>query len=74
MTGPEFYAIRQRLDMTADAFGRALGYAGNRNSLQARISDMEAGRRTITPQVARLALMYGRHGVPEEMRGGHEDR
>ena len=66
MTGPEFSAIRRRLGLTADAFGRALGFGGNRNSLQSRISDMEAGRRTITPTVARLAQMYDRAGVPNE--------
>ena len=64
MTGPEFAAIRQRLGLTAEAFGRALGFRGNRNSIQARICDMEAGRRTITETVGRLAWIYGRDGVP----------
>lgn len=68
MTGPQFAAIRKRLGFTAEAFGRALGFGGNRNSLQGRISDMEASRRTITPTLARLAVMFDRFGIPDDLR------
>lgn len=64
MTGPQFAEVRKRLGLTLEAFGRALGFSGS--GLAGRISDMEAGRRTITPTVGRLAEQFGLHGVPEE--------
>lgn len=63
MTGSQLRVIRLALGLTLDAFGRALGYGAKRAAITA--SDLEAERATITPPVARLAEMYGQHGVPK---------
>lgn len=65
MTGEDFRAIRQRLGLSLVQWGRALGYAGNRNTLQVAVSRYEDGTRDIPPWIERLALMYSRHGVPD---------
>lgn len=66
MTGPEFLAIRRQLDLTLMEFGRALGYQGDRNTIQVAVRRYESGVRDIPPWIARLAEMYRRHGVPED--------
>lgn len=68
MTGPEFRAIRQQLGLTLMEWGRALGYQGD--NPQVTVSRLEAEGQPITRQVARLAEMYRRHGVPDEFLTG----
>jgi transcriptional regulator with XRE-family HTH domain len=65
MTANELYDIRQRLGLSLYDFGRALGYEGNRNTVQVAISRYERGDRDIPPWIARLALMFDRHGIPD---------
>lgn len=66
MTGAEFAAIRKRLNLSLVEFGRALGYDGNRNTVQVAVSRYESGAREIPPWIARLAVMFDRHGVPAD--------
>lgn len=66
MTGYEFSAIRKRLGLSLYDWGRALGYEGNRNTVQVAVSRYERGDRDIPPWIARLAMMFDRHGVPSD--------
>jgi transcriptional regulator with XRE-family HTH domain len=66
MTGTQLAAIRKRLGLSLVEFGRALGYEGNRNTVQVAVSRYEAGAREIPPWIARLAAMYAEHGVPPQ--------
>lgn len=66
MTGPEFRAIRKKLGLTLWEWGLVLGYRGTRNTIQGDIREYESGEREIRPMLARLALMYLRHGVPRD--------
>jgi transcriptional regulator with XRE-family HTH domain len=66
MTGPELRAIRHSLGLSLVGMGRALGYQGTDKTLNAQVHKYECGERTIPPWIARLAAMYGRHGVPKE--------
>ena len=68
MTGVEFRSIREKLRLTTEAWGRALGYRGNYASVARQIRQYESGQRPTPPWIARLAAMYGRHGVPEGWR------
>lgn len=52
MTDAEFKAIRQRLGLTAEAFTKALGYAGASQSMRTAIYNFESGRREIPPAAA----------------------
>lgn len=65
MTGAELRTIRQSLGLSAYALGRALGYQGNRNTVQVAIRLMESDARPIPPWIAHLVYMLGWHGVPE---------
>lgn len=66
MTGEEFKAIRRELGLSAKAFGAALGYTGVKNTISVQIRRYESGERPIPPWIERLAVMYGRHGIPSE--------
>jgi len=66
MTGDELRAIRNGLDLSAFAFGLALGYTGNRNTIQTQIRKYESGAREVPALVARLAIMFRDHGVPQD--------
>jgi DNA-binding transcriptional regulator YiaG len=52
MTGAELKAIRQQLGLTLSGFGRALGYAGNKNTLSVAIRRFEAGTREVPENIA----------------------
>jgi hypothetical protein len=67
MTGGDLARIRKKLGLSLYEWGRALGYQGNHNGIQVQVKDMETGKRTITRMCERLARMYERHGVPEEV-------
>lgn len=69
MTGAELYDIRKRLGLSLYAMGRALGYEGSRNTVQVAMSRYERGDREIPPWIARLAIMYARFGVPDDLAG-----
>jgi hypothetical protein len=45
-------------------WGRALGYHCEINSVKVVVRRYENGGRPIPPWIARLAWMYGRHGIP----------
>lgn len=64
MTGPEFRAIRQQLDLTQEAWGRALGFTGA--NIRITVNQIEAESKTLTSAVERLAWMYGKHGIPKQ--------
>lgn len=68
MDGSEFSAIRARLGLSVIEFGRAFGYQGDDNSVSVTIRRYERDEKPIPPWIERLALMFGRHGVPPEWR------
>jgi transcriptional regulator with XRE-family HTH domain len=68
MTGPDLRAIRTKLGLSVYDFGRALGYQGNDNTVGVQIRRFETDAREIPPYLERLAVMYGRYGVPREYR------
>jgi transcriptional regulator with XRE-family HTH domain len=69
MTAADLRTARETLGLTQADFALALGYRNHdRQGLRQQVNDMEAGRKSITPQTARLAEMFRRFGVPEEFR------
>ena len=68
MTGPQFRAIREKLGLSQIQWGRAIGYAGEPVSIHVCVRRFETMDR-VPSQVARLAEMYERHGVPAEYIG-----
>lgn len=66
-----FRAARLSCGLTATEWASALGYA-SANPRQL-IHDMESGRKTVTPSIARLAEMYQRHGIPAEFLTRRKD-
>ena len=66
MTGPELRAIRLGLGLSLSKWGRALGYSGDRQVLASAMHRYEAGEREVPEWIARLAVMYQRHGVPDD--------
>ena len=66
MTGPELRVIRKQLGLSVIQMGRALGYGGGDNTVSVQVRRWEGGQREIPPWIARLATMYGRHGVPKD--------
>lgn len=69
MTGPELKAIREKLGLSVIQMGRALGYSGNDNTISVQVRRYELGMREIPEWIARLAFMYGKHGVPKRFLG-----
>lgn len=56
------------------ALGRALGYEGQDNTVSVSVRRYEAPHgRPIPPWIARLAIMFDRHGVPDEFLASTED-
>ena len=66
VSGSEFQAIRRRLGLSVVTFGRALGYAGNDNTVSTVVRRYESDGRPIPPAIGRLAVMLDRHGIPAE--------
>ena len=67
MTGLDLRTARESLGLSQADFAIALGYRNHdRQGLRQQINDMEAGRKVITPQTARLAEMLRRFGVPSD--------
>lgn len=67
MTGAELKAIREALGLSLADWAYALGYRhASRDAARQQAYEMESGRKAITPQVARLAEMFRRYGVPPE--------
>lgn len=56
MTGAELRKIRFEIGLGVVEFGRALGFAGNPNSISVHVRRMENGRKPITITTARRAL------------------
>jgi hypothetical protein len=67
MTGPELASIRKTLGLGTVAFGRALGYEGADNTVSVTVRRYESDGRPIPPWIARLADMYRRFGVPDDL-------
>ena len=65
MTGAQFKAIRNKLDLSVIQMGRAIGYSGNNNTISVTIRQMELGTRPVPFYIARLMLMFALFGVPE---------
>lgn len=55
MPPAELEAIRTRLDLTREAFGALIGYAGNSNSRHKQVWEMEKGKKPISAEKARAA-------------------
>lgn len=68
MTGDDLRAVRLSLGLSLVQMGRALGYQGTRETLNAQIHKYEAGQRPIPPWIARLVIMYDRFGLPDDLR------
>jgi transcriptional regulator with XRE-family HTH domain len=63
----DFRAARETCGFSQADFAIALGYRNHdRQGLRQQVNDMEAGRKAVTPQVARLAEMFRRFGIPPE--------
>lgn len=67
MTGPELAAVRKRLGLGTVAFGRALGYRGNDNTVSVQVRAYESDGRPIPPWIGRLASMFDRYGIPADL-------
>lgn len=60
-------AARETCGLNLADWAFALGYRHqSRDRARSQAHDMESGQKSITPQVARLAEMFRRHGVPPE--------
>ena len=76
MTPADFRAARQATGLTQARFARALGreFASERDPTAAardaasKISNMESGREPISRTMAKLAEMYRRFGIPDDLR------
>jgi hypothetical protein len=67
MTPAQFRAVWEASGLSQADFALALGYqSDNRGRLRTQVNDMAHGRKPISPQVARLAEMFRRHGVPKD--------
>lgn len=69
MTGDELVAIRKGFGMSPAKFGRALGYQGD---IRGTMRRYENGSKEIPPWIERLALMFERHGIPDEWLEGDD--
>lgn len=68
-TSADLRTARETIGLSQADFAIALGYRNHdRQGLRQQVNDMEAGRKAITPQTARLAEMFRRFGVPEEFK------
>ena len=62
---------RCKAGISATLFAKALGYRLTKpQAMRQQVYDMEAGRKAISPQVARLCEMFMRFGVPEDLLKG----
>lgn len=64
MTSEEFAAIRKRTGLGVVDFGRALGYAGNMNTVSVLVRAYERGKKAVPPRIAEVA-----RGLPAKQRG-----
>ena len=64
MKGAQLKAIRKALNLSASAWGRALGYSGSKSQIAVQVRRFERDDRRIPFWIARLALMYAQHGIP----------
>jgi len=67
MTPAEIKACREACGMTQAQWAAALGYRLDPRGMRQQAYSLETGHKAITPQVARLAEMYRRFGVPPEL-------
>lgn len=62
MRGTEFRSIRKHLGLSLDEFALELGYSGTADGNRHTIKRLETGKRSISPQTARLAWMLKQFG------------
>ena len=66
LTPRDFRAARIECGLSQADWAYALGYEpAKRIAAATHICGVEKGRRLLTPQVARLAEMFWRHGIPD---------
>jgi DNA-binding transcriptional regulator YiaG len=65
MDGKEMKRIRRKFDLSVEDFGKALGYAGTKNTISTVIRRYEANMRPIPGYLARLVTMFDMHGIPD---------
>lgn len=66
MTAKQFKKIREKLGLEHFAWGQALGYRGERTTVQRVIRRFESGEREVPPCIERLAVMFERFGIPKD--------
>lgn len=67
MTPAQFRATWKASGLSQADYALALGYGSpDRKNLRQQVCDMASGRKPISPQAARLAEMFRRHGVPAD--------
>lgn len=69
MTGAELKIIRKQLGLSTTELGRAFGYEGSDVTASGTIRKYESENRPIPPWLARLAIMFFKHGVPDGWTG-----
>ena len=71
MTGAELKSIRLHLGLSLTQFAHAIGYTGDFAS--GTLAQRESGTYRVSPQIARLALMFIlAGGVPKQFYSGEE--
>ena len=71
ISGADVFATRKSLDMSRREFARALGYTGNKNTINKAILDVERGKRNFGRDVAQRFLAL-RQTAPLAMRDDSE--
>ncbi|QYO75673.1 helix-turn-helix domain-containing protein [Devosia salina] len=67
-TGDDMKRIRHELELSTLELARVIGYVGADSTVAVTIRRYESGQRPIPPWLARLMLMFERHGVPDDFR------
>ena len=65
MKPSRFDEIRQKLGLTWEQYGKALGYGGD--SPRGNVFRFARGDRLIPKYIARLARMYEKYGIPKDI-------
>ncbi len=74
MTGEELQAIRKLTYLSTTQMARAAGYGGSNAIAAMTIRKYESGQQAVPRLLARLAVMFLHHGVPEKWIEGAPGR
>lgn len=74
MTGEELQAIRKLTYLSTTQLARAAGYGGSDAMAAMTIRKYESGQQAVPRLLARLAVMFLHHGVPEKWIEGAPGR